>query len=57
MKKRKRECTNPMMLPGIRVNREIGERGSAEGEGVRITTGSGAGSGSGSGSGPGPADA
>src|SRR6266478_80214 len=35
---------NPMMmLPGIRVNREIGERGSADGDGARITAGAGAG--------------
>jgi hypothetical protein len=34
---------NPMMLPRICVNREIGERGSAEGDGVRITGVAGAG--------------
>jgi hypothetical protein len=36
---------SPMMLPRIRVNREIGERGSAEGDGVRITGVAGGGGG------------
>lgn len=37
---------NPMMLPRNWFNREIGERGSAEGDGVRITGGAaGAGAG------------
>ena len=37
------------MLPGICLNREIGERGSAEGDGVRIAAAAASGVGAGAG--------